>query len=213
MKKILIAICALLVSTAVLAAKPCQENDFKGCTKACQKRKNGPSCLHLAEMYLAGSNGAPQDDVKAYLAMKRGCSAGHAVACGKAGAMAAKGTGTEASIKTAAALYTKGCKKKDDDSCLELALLELKGDGVPTNIARATRRLDQLCNKKVGRACTALGLAYLKGETGSVDLKKAEEAFISGCKYLDATACDLHRENFSGPQPAAAASAPAPATP
>lgn len=246
MKKTLIVLCTLLLSTAVLAARPCKPTDFKGCLKACQKKKNGPSCKSLADLYLAGKNGAPQDETKAYEAMKRGCELGDKAACALAGGMAEKGTGVAANPDEAIALYTTGCLKKhgpccmllgtayeagtlankdpakaaeffgkacqlkDDKGCVNLSVLELRGEGIPANAARAIRRLDQLCKKKVGRACTEQAGAYLDGKAGSVDQEMAKEAFVAGCKYGDATACQRYSENFSGPQ-AAPASAPTPA--
>jgi len=189
MKRLPIALCALLVSTAVLAAKPCKETDFKGCLKACEKKKNGPSCRNLGNLFRKGKEGAPQDEAKAYTAMKRACDLGDAAGCGYAGMFSEKGMGTEVNNEAAAKFYTKGCQKKHGGSCLQLGMAYYNGSLVAADKPKATELYGKACQLKEDNGCIKLSLMELQADGIAAAPDKAVKRLTPMCKRKVGRAC------------------------
>lgn len=146
------------------------------------------SCLALAAVYSAGSNGVPKDPAKVRTYGSLACQSGHARACIGVAGMASQGEGGPVDLKAAIEASEKACSHFSGEGC-RMAVQIAAGRMSPPDGQRAAKAADSGCSKKDAVSCMFLAKLYHEGQLVPKDSAKARQATVDACTLKSADGC------------------------
>jgi serine/threonine protein kinase/TPR repeat protein len=155
---------------------------------ACDK-KIAVACRY-AGIDLYDGTGVVKDLAAAAERYRRGCSLGDTTSCGDIGMLQYKGEGMAIDVAGALENYRISCDGGFVAHCVYRGmLLQDRKNATKADVDEAVALFRRACDQKDGQGCNALGNSYLRGQGVAKDMKKARDAYQTGCDYDESTAC------------------------
>ena len=168
---------------------------FKDLISGCTKKKYGPACAHLGEMYMMGV-GTNINYKKALSLFQEACKAKDQYGCYLEADLYYHGWGILQDYGIAMEKYSKACEDGFLQACTKIGQMHEYGQGTQIDFTKANEVYQQNCDAGYTQACVKQGKMVQSGRGVAPDAEKSKELLQKACEAKDKYGCYLGGDLF-----------------